>query len=115
LGSELIDLPMSLTTQYYLNGTQGYTTNTGDSCTSAPALAFGNYQLNLHSLTTRSLAATAIAGQINLVLAAPGAGNAGAATVTATAPGWLQPGPAALATFGVFPGPASRIYQRETY
>jgi len=115
LGSELIDLPMSLTTQYYLNGTQGYTTNTGDSCTSAPALAFGNYQLNLHSLTTRSLAATAIAGQFNLVLAAPGAGNAGAATVTATAPGWLQPGPAALATFGVFPGPASRIYQRETY
>jgi MSHA biogenesis protein MshQ len=115
LGSELIDLPMSLTTQYYLNGTQGYTTNTGDSCTSAPALAFSNYQLNLHNLTTRSMAASAIAGQFNLVLAAPGAGNAGAATVTATGPSWLQASPTALATFGVFPGPASRIYQRETY
>jgi hypothetical protein len=24
-------------------------------------------------------------------------------------------GPSALATFGVFPGPASRIYEREVY
>jgi hypothetical protein len=60
-----------------------------------------------------------------LTLAAPGAGNSGAATVTVTAPAWLQfpwnaasgvyTGPSALATFGVFPGPASRIYEREVY
>jgi len=146
LGSELLDLPMSLTTQYYLSTTAGFTANTDDSCTTAPAIAFTNYLLNLSSgetcvrdsgspgasgagctaaATTEKYDALAIAGGFNLWLQAPGSGNNGAATVTATAPAWLQylwsasggvnSSPAANATFGVFPGPASRIYQREVY
>ncbi len=143
LGSELLDLPMQLTTQYYLSATAGFTTNTADSCSVAPAIAFSNYQLNLTAGKTcvrdsgspgasgagcaaaaapsEKYLSIASAGNFNLNLAAPGAGNSGAASVTATAPSWLQypwalaTSPTALATFGVFPGPASRIYQRETY
>jgi MSHA biogenesis protein MshQ len=146
-GSELLDLPMTLNTQYYLNTAQGFVTNTQDACTVAPPLAFSNYELNLHAGGTcvrdsgspgasgqgcaapaapslRYLA-TAAAGGFNLVLAAPGSGNAGAVTVAATAPSWLQylwnvssganSSPVGMATFGVFPGPASRVYQREVY
>ncbi|MFO1426492.1 MAG: DUF6701 domain-containing protein [Steroidobacteraceae bacterium] len=59
------------------------------------------------------------------MLAAPGAGNSGAVTVTASAPSWLRytwtnaagpaANPSAMATFGIFPGPAPRIYEREVY
>jgi MSHA biogenesis protein MshQ len=143
VGSELLDLPMSLTTQYYLGAAQGFTLNTADSCTTAPPLAFSNYQLNLSAgqtcvrdtgkpgvsglgcTTPAALAsqyrATAAAGNFNLNLAAPGAGNSGAVTVTATAPPWLiypagsGVNPAGMATFGVFPGPTSRVHQREVY
>ena len=143
VGSELLDLPMTLATQYYLSATQGFTTNTDDSCTVAPALAFSNYQLSLASgetcvrdsgspgssgvgcptaaaSSTRYLPIAAL-GTFNLHLAGPGAGNSGALAVTATAPTWLQytwaggTSPVALATFGVFPGPASRVHQREVY
>jgi MSHA biogenesis protein MshQ len=145
LGSELLDLPMSLTTQYYVNSTSGFTANTADSCTPAPAIAFTNYLLNLTHACVQDTGspgvsgagctaagavaerydAQAIAGGLNLWLAAPGSGDNGAVTVTATAPTWLQylwsasPGinssPSANATFGVFPGPPARIYQREVY
>jgi MSHA biogenesis protein MshQ len=43
LGSELVDLPMSLTTQYYASAAQGFTTNTADSCSGAPTIGFSNY------------------------------------------------------------------------
>lgn len=66
-----------------------------------------------------------LAGDFNLYLAAPGSGHSGAVTVTALAPVWLQylwnvssganANPTGMATFGVFPGAASRIYQREVY
>ena len=143
VGSELLDLPMPLTTQYYLNTTQGFTTNTADSCTAAPPIAFSNYQLNLAAGKTcvrdsgqpglsgigcaapaapgLQYRATAAAGNFNLNLAAPGAGNNGALSVTATAPSWLQynwgstSNPLGMATFGVFPGPTSRVHQREVY
>jgi MSHA biogenesis protein MshQ len=147
LGSELLDLPMSLVTQYYVSAAIGFTTHTGDSCTAAPAIALSGYQGSLAAGETcvrdtgapgvsaagcaapasvgLRYRATPLAGNFNLNLAAPGAGNSGAAVVTATAPAWLRydwnsatPGteqPSALATFGLFPGPASRIYQREIY
>ena len=145
LGSELLDLPVSLTTQYYLNGTQGFTPNTADACSTAPAIVFSNYVLNLSAGETcvrdtgspgvsgagcaaasaTPYAATAVAGAFHLVLAAPSSGNNGALTVTATPPLWLQylwntssgsnSAPIGIATFGEFPGPASRIYQREVY
>ncbi len=143
VGSELLDLPLPLTAQYYLNSTVGFTTNTADSCTTAPKLAFGNYQLNLQPGATcvrdsgnpgarasaarrlrppaRSSDPVAAAGTFNLILAAPGAGNNGAVSVTATAPSWLQyswgasSNPVAIGTFGEFPAPASRVHQREVY
>lgn len=144
-GSELLDLPVPLTTQYYLNSAQGFVTNLIDTCTTAPAITFSSYQLNLHSgetcvrdsgspgasgqgcaaAATSRYSSPASSGTFNLILAAPGAGNSGAVTVTATAPTWLQyvwnasssslSSPTGLATFGVFPGPDSRIYQREVY
>jgi hypothetical protein len=142
VGSELLDLPMALTTQYYLSTTQGFTTNTTDNCTLAPApIALSNFLVNLTAaqICVRdsgkpgvsgagcAAAATppynpkASSGNFNLVFAAPGSGFNGAMTVTATAPVWLQyawsggVNPAGIAAFGVFSGQASRVYQREVY
>jgi MSHA biogenesis protein MshQ len=145
VGSELLDLPMPLTTQYYQSTTQGFVTNTNDVCTTAPAITFSNYVSPLATGETcvrdsgspgasgqgcataasSRYSATASTGNFNLILAAPGSGNTGALTVTATAPTWLQypwnascgstSNPCALGTFGLFPGSATRVYQRETY
>jgi MSHA biogenesis protein MshQ len=143
VGSELLDLPMALTTQYYVSTTQGFTTNTNDSCTVAPSIALSNFLQNLTSACVRdsskpgvSGAGCAVAaplpynpkassGNFNLVFAAPGSGFNGAMTVIATAPAWLQyvwnsagginTNPAGIAAFGVFSGQASRVYQREVY
>jgi MSHA biogenesis protein MshQ len=103
---------MALTTQYYLSTNQGFTINTGDSCTVAPSIALSNYQLNLTSGKTcvrdsgspgasgagcavaappaSAYKATASSGNFNLVFAAPGSGFNGAMTATGTAPAWLQ-------------------------
>ena len=147
VGSELLDLPMTLTTEYYLSSTLGFTTHLADSCTVAPTLAFSGYQANLSAgetcvrdsgspgssgagcATAAGVSvryrASALAGDFNLWLAAPGSGNNGAVTVTASAPAWLKylwtassavaSNPTGMASFGLFPGPASRIYQREVY
>ena len=145
VGSELLDLPMALTTQYYLSTTQGFTTNTNDNCTTlaAPSIALSKFLVNLTSACVRdsgkpgasgagctvaapvaiAYKATASSGNFNLVFAAPGSGFNGAMTVTATAPAWLQyawtgganRNPAGIAAFGVFSGQASRVYQREVY
>jgi MSHA biogenesis protein MshQ len=116
VGSELLDLPMALTTQYYLSTTQGFTTNTIDNCTTlaAPSIAFSKFLVNLTSAqacvrdsgkpglsgagcaaaapVATAFKATASSGNFNLVFAAPGSGFNGAMTVTATAPAWLQYG-----------------------
>jgi hypothetical protein len=143
VGSELLDLPMPLTTQFYLNTTVGFTPNTADSCTSAPALSLGAYQGNLSAgkicvrdtghpgnsgvgCATPAAAgsqyrAAAVQGGFNLILAAPGAGNNGSVSVTAAAPAWLQYSwgtslnPTGIGTFGEFAAPASRVHQREVY
>ena len=138
---------MTLTTEYYLSSTLGFTTNTSDSCTVAPTLAFSGYQANLSAGETCvrdsgspgassvgcavaaaasvRYRASALAGDFNLWLAAPGSGNNGAVTVTAATPAWLKylwsassgvaSNPAGMVSFGLFPGPTSRIYQREVY
>ena len=145
VGSELLDLPMALTAQYYLNTTQGFTTNTNDSCTVAPSIALSNFILPLISgktcvrdsgspgasgagcavaaPTLTAYKATASSGNFNLVFAAPGSGFNGTMTVIGTAPAWLQyawtgganKNPTGIAAFGVFSGQASRVYQREVY
>jgi MSHA biogenesis protein MshQ len=146
LGSELLDLPMPLRMQYYLGTAQGFITNTADGCTATPVIAFSSYQVKLAAGDTcvrdsgnpgasgigcavaggaKAIRSTALAGDFNLFLAAPGSGDNGAMTVTATAPAWLQylwsaasgsnSSPTSQATFGVFPGSPARIYQREVY
>jgi MSHA biogenesis protein MshQ len=143
VGSELLDLPMALTTQYYLSTTQGFTTNLIDNCTSAPAIALSNFRLPLTSGKTcvrdsgspgasgagcavaapvaTAFKAPAASGNFNLVFAAPGTGFNGAMTVIGTAPAWLQytwsggVNPNGIAAFGVFSGQTSRVYQREVY
>jgi MSHA biogenesis protein MshQ len=119
VGSELLDLPMALTTQYYLSTTQGFTTNLNDNCTAAPSIALSNFRLNLvgfapintsgktcvrdsgsPGVSGAACAAAAppltaykspaSSGNFNLVFAAPGSGFNGAMTVMATAPAWLQ-------------------------
>ena len=148
VGSELLDLPLPMTTQYYSGGAQGFITNLADNCSVAPTLTFSGYQGNLTAGKTCvrdsgspgasglgcSAAApsssrylpSAVAGSFNLNLAAPGSGNSGALNVTAVAPAWLQylwngrqwrgvESVRPWERFGLFPGPAQRIYQREVY
>ena len=147
VGSELLDLPMPLVTQYYVGTSQGFAINGADSCTAAPALSFSSYQLNLAAGETcvrdsgspgasgigcaaaassgSRYNGSAVGGKFNVNLAAPGSGNNGALTVTGATVSWLQylwnasagvnSNPAGVATFGVFPGPPSRVYQREVY
>jgi MSHA biogenesis protein MshQ len=136
---------MPLTTLYYTGTSEGFATNSLDSCTTAPTLAFSSYQQNLQAgetcvrdsghpgasgqgcaaAATSRYSSPAVSGGFNLILAAPGAGNTGALTVTAAALSWLQylwnagsgtnSNPTGMATFGIFPGSASRVYQREVY
>jgi len=147
VGSELLDLPLPLSTQYYLSSAAGFITNTDDVCTAGPAISFSNYQSKLKAgqtcvrdsgspgvsgvgcsaaaASTSRYRSSALGGNFNLNLAAPGAGNDGAVTVTASAPTWLKylwnagsgvtSNPSAFASFGLFPGPSSRVYQREVY
>lgn len=139
-GSELLPLNIPLTLHYY-NGS-GWATNTLDTCTTLAAsnLAY-TFAVNLAACETAGTL-NGSAPDINLRLAAPGAGNngtadivlnlgaaaagntctsvggAGPAATTANRP-WLQlPGgtnPGARATFGVYGGNNTVIYQREVY
>jgi MSHA biogenesis protein MshQ len=147
VGSELLDLPVSLTTQYYTGTAQGFSTNTADVCTAPPTISFSAYQGSLAAGETCvrdsgspgasgagcaapaalgiQFRAAPLAGDFNLNLAGPGAGNSGTVTVTASTLSWLRyvwnagtgvtTNPSALASFGIYPGPKTRIYQREVY
>lgn len=53
------------------------------------------------------------AGDFNLWLQAPGAGQFGSATINASVPAWLGPVPPAIAAFGRYKSPL--IYRREIY
>jgi MSHA biogenesis protein MshQ len=53
------------------------------------------------------------AGDFNLWLRAPGAGNAGSTTISATVPAWLGAVPPARAVFGIYKTPL--IFRREVF
>jgi MSHA biogenesis protein MshQ len=65
------------------------------------------------------------AGDFNLRLAAPGAGNSGSVLINGTVPAWLRhdwdtatsgdENPSGQATFGIFGGETRQIYTREIY
>ncbi len=129
-GSELLPLPMSLTTQYW-NGS-AYALHTLDSCTTLPVPSLGSGMVfgagnltagetiaSIQGVTSGS--GTLVAGDAGFSLTKPGAGNNGNVDITVTAPIWLQfpwqggsnISPTARATFGLFRSPL--IYRRENY
>ncbi|MCF6291400.1 MAG: hypothetical protein L3J03_10455 [Desulfobacterales bacterium] len=133
-GPETDDLAVPLTVQYYT--ATGFSTNSADSCTSA-SITLGSYSDNLASGETcvqdtgspgASNAGCAVAGPVakqfqeppaagdfNLYLKAPGAGNNGSVDVTVSEESngaWL-PAATSTATFGIFRGNDRIINWRE--
>jgi MSHA biogenesis protein MshQ len=137
-GSELLQLPVSLTAQYW-NGS-AFVLNTDDSCTtvSAPAsgsgltfypevtaAAQGNHLSAAETIATVSATNKLVAGDAQLKFTAPGSGNDGYFDLSITAPNWLKfdwnaaiagdESPSARATFGIYKGNDSQIFLREVY
>ena len=143
-GSELLDLAMPMTAQYW-NGT-AWVTNTDDACTTGLGLNGANvgatttltnlyaYDIGtlVHSgsigtvndITANRFSQPPSAGNFNLNFQAPGSGHTGAMGITATnVPSYLQynwtglgnAGPSANATFGIYTGNKNFIYLRELY
>ena len=147
VGSELVNLPVPLTSEYFAGPGIGFVTNTADSCTTNVALTLTGFTENLAAGETCVLDSGSpgssgagcpapaplvqqfieppLSGNFNLTLAAPGSGNTGSVTIDSTVPPWLQfdwnaasPGdenPSGQATFGLYGGEKSQIYQRELY
>lgn len=147
IGSELVDLPIALRSEYFAGAAAGFVPHPADTCTSGVALSLDVFGGALQAGETCVLdsaapglsgqgcssAATAAsrfrsppdAGDFNLTLRAPGAGNSGTVTITADVPSWLEfdwdagaagaEDPSGIATFGVFQGSSKRIYQRERF
>lgn len=113
-GSELLDLAVPLTAEYYAAG-QGWTINQADSCTIAtlPALTLQPGG----TAVSKSLNSPFAGGKGNLVLTRPNI--AGYVDMVANVPAWLQfvwsgtvpSSPAARATFGVYVGNSVFIYR----
>jgi MSHA biogenesis protein MshQ len=146
-GSEILALPVPFHTEYWNNG---WVINTADSCTGDASLVLANaVSVTLSALPATCVQdngnpglsgagcaavgpvaqrftkgpSIGFAGNFNLWLKAPGAGNTGAVTVTGNVPTWLQYpwgggaaiNPTARATFGVYKGANEFIYLRENY
>ncbi len=125
-GSELLALQLPLAVQYYRDATARWTANAADTCTTLTQGDFtlGNWTGALLSGDTAVTAVTLSAGSGSLTLSAPGAGKVGSVDVTGNVPAWLRydwnptgaaTDPVGRASFGVFKGPDSVIYQREWY
>jgi MSHA biogenesis protein MshQ len=137
-GSELMDLPVSLSAQYW-NGSS-FVLNSNDSCTavSAPAsgagLTFysevannvsGNHLSAAETTATVSATGALVAGDAQLIFSAPGALNDGYVDISIPAPSWLKfdwnstaagdENPSGRATFGIYKGNSKLIYIREVY
>lgn len=127
-GSEFVDLSMPARAEYY-DG-KGWRMNSNDSCTI----------VNISNLTAEDLdtndnlrpndvaingGGTLSQGNSHFILGAPGAGHTGSLRYRLTVPSWLSfdwdndgsfgENPYALATFGVYQGIPSVIYQREVW
>lgn len=139
-GSELLNLPVPLSAQYW-TGTF-YATNTADSCSAIPtaSISMGNYLKQLNACETQLLpngSVTLQAGRAagtGLYLTKPGLNNTGsvdlAVNVGATPAGntcvgpaesastagnlpWFGANPGSRATFGIYKSPL--IYSRENH
>lgn len=112
VGSELVNLAVPMSVEYYQDATTGFVTNSDDSCASAITLSLAGFTNNLGAGETcavengspgsSGIACAAagpageryreppLAGDFNLFLQAPGDGNDGSTTVTADVPDWLR-------------------------
>ncbi|MEO8465886.1 MAG: DUF6701 domain-containing protein [Gammaproteobacteria bacterium] len=112
VGSELVDLPVTMSAEYYAGTNAGFIVNTDDTCTTNVSLAFSGYTKNLNAgetcvrdsgspgTSTNGCAAAAPSaqrfneppalGDFNLHLAAPGAGHSGSMRINGTVPTWLR-------------------------
>ena len=147
VGSELVDLPVPMRAEYYASAAAGFVGNGADTCATNVSLAFPAYTESLNAGETCVLdsgapgasgmgcaaaaalplryGAPPLAGDFNLRLAAPGAGNQGSVLVRAAVPSWLRfdwdagavgdEDPTGQATFGIFGGERRLIYTREIY
>jgi MSHA biogenesis protein MshQ len=123
-GSELLDLPVPLTAEYW-NG-NSWVTNTEDSCTALIAPADGSglrFQLANNGATTATLSNPLVSGDAGLSLSAPGVTHSGYVDITIDSPAWLDfkwdgvtdSDPISRATFGIYKGNSKFIYIRELY
>jgi hypothetical protein len=147
VGSELVDLPVPMRSEYYASSAAGFVSNVADTCTTNVAVTLPAFTENLAPGETcvrdsgapgasgSGCAAAAAppvrygeppaAGDFNLRLAAPGAGNQGSVLIRATVPPWLlfdwnaaaagDEEPMGQATFGIYGGERRQIYTREIY
>ena len=125
VGADLYPLSVPWAVQYY--NTNGWITNSDDTCTIAPAtsaIGLSNYKGGLSStsvtavtlLTAVPATASNGAGIITLAKPSPKLARSGSVWVSPpTLPSWLQPGVAGLATFSIFNGAKEFIYMRENY
>ena len=112
LGSERVDLPVPMITEYYLAAGSGFVSNGADSCSTNVTLGFSAFTEGLNPGETCALdsgapgssgvgcAAAAppglrfeeppLLGDFNLRLAAPGDGNQGSLIITGSVPDWLK-------------------------
>jgi MSHA biogenesis protein MshQ len=112
VGSELVNLPVGLFSEYYLDAATGFIRNAEDTCMSGVGVGFTSFTEDLAPGETCVLDAGApgasgagcavaaapgdqfaqppAAGSFNLILAAPGAGNSGSVVIEATVPVWLR-------------------------
>jgi hypothetical protein len=122
-GSELLDLPMTATAQYY-NGTSWLISDT-DSVTSL-ALGLSNYLRQTGAWTTALSPASGqiTAGALSFNLSKPTDGGTGSVDVNISVPDYfltssnvalVNPSNTARATFGIYKGNSKFIYIRELY
>ncbi len=120
-GSELLPLSLSATAQYYTaSGWVNSITDNQTNLTLAAIYSLLDKNGNPTGSTTsasRSPASGMLAGQLTIKLAKPtgGATVTGIATISPTAPGYLQPIIPGTATFGVYKSSNSFIDRRESY
>jgi hypothetical protein len=144
-GSERVNLPVPVTAEYYAGPAIGFVPNIDDTCTMGLALMLGGYTETLSATcaldggtpgasgigcaapapSAQQFRQPPVAGNFNLTLAAPGPGNTGGVTISATVPDYLRfdwnaalPGneePSGHATFGLYEGQSRQIYLREIY
>jgi len=141
-GSELVNLQLPITAQYYASIANDFIASAGDTCTTLNITPIGppnwghinlsSYQGSLSAGETTPTLSAFSNGAATLTLSAPGLGNQGSVVITPllmdgvlAEQAWLQfdwdndgshdNNPTATATFGIFRGNDSTIYLRELY